>query len=103
MLKWIALWVVLLGCCCSSQVLAQGQDKTVLFQVQVVTTNGTEFLPLAYVYNPKAGRGALTDNFGRADMNVFPGDSLFLLTSGIKINFILFLGTMTWSIKKSFP
>jgi len=89
MSKWIALWVVLLGCCCSSQVLAQGQDKTVLFQVQVVTTQGTEFLPLAYVYNPKAGRGALTDNFGRADMNVFPGDSLVFTYIGYKNKFYI--------------
>jgi hypothetical protein len=63
---------------------SQGQDKTILFQVQIVANNGSEFLPMAYVYNPKAGRGALSDNFGRADLLVFPGDSLVFTYIGYK-------------------
>jgi hypothetical protein len=39
---------------------------------------------MAYVYNPKAGRGALSDNFGRADLLVFPGDSLVFTYIGYK-------------------
>lgn len=89
MFKRIALWIVLLGCFATSQALGQGQDKTVLFQVQIVSSNGSEFLPLAYVYNPRAGRGALSDNFGRADMNVFPGDSLVFTYIGYKNKFYI--------------
>ena len=66
------------------KVFSQGQDKTILFQVQIVANNGSEFLPMAYVYNPKAGRGALSDNFGRADLLVFPGDSLVFTYIGYK-------------------
>jgi hypothetical protein len=57
---------------------SQGQDKTVLFQGRVVASSNAEFLPLAYIFNPQAGRGALTDNLGQADMYVFPGDSLVI-------------------------
>ena len=89
MLKRIALWIVLLGCFATTQALGQGQDKTVLFQVQIVSSNGSEFLPMAYVYNPRAGRGALSDNFGRADMNVFPGDSLVFTYIGYKNKFYI--------------
>ncbi len=68
---------------------AQGQDKTILFQVQIVTSNGSQFLPMAYVYNPKAGRGGLSDNFGRVDMLVFPGDSLIFSYIGFKKQFYI--------------
>ena len=44
---------------------SQGQDKTVLFQGRVVASSNAEFLPLAYIFNPQAGRGALSDNFGQ--------------------------------------
>jgi hypothetical protein len=57
---------------------SQGQDKTVLFQGRVVASSNAEFLPLAYIFNPQAGRGALSDNFGQVDMYVFPGDSLVI-------------------------
>lgn len=65
-------------------IFSQGQDKTVLFQVQIIAKSGSEYLPMAYVYNPKAGRGALSDNFGRADLLVFPGDSLVFTYIGYK-------------------
>jgi hypothetical protein len=74
----------LLFCLTMGKVFSQGQDKTILFQVQIVAKNGSEFLPMAYVYNPKAGRGALSDNFGRADLLVFPGDSLVFTYIGYK-------------------
>ena len=63
---------------------SQGQDKTVLFQGRVVASSNSEFLPLAYVFNPQAGRGALSDNFGQVDMYVFPGDSLVISYIGYK-------------------
>ena len=63
---------------------SQGQDKTVLFQGRVVASSNAEFLPLAYIFNPQAGRGALSDNFGQVDMNVFPGDSLVISYIGYK-------------------
>jgi hypothetical protein len=63
---------------------SQGQDKTVLFQVRVVASSNSEFLPLAYIFNPQAGRGALSDNFGQVDMYVFPGDSLVISYIGYK-------------------
>ena len=59
----------------SSRLFAQGQDKTVLFNARIISSNNSEYLPLAYVYNPAAGRGALSDNFGQVDLYVFPGDS----------------------------
>ena len=63
---------------------SQGQDKTVLFQGRVVASSNAEFLPLAYIFNPQAGRGALSDNFGQVDMYVFPGDSLVISYIGYK-------------------
>ena len=62
----------------SMTAFSQGQDKTVLFQGRVVASSNAEFLPLAYIFNPQAGRGALTDNVGQVDMYVFPGDSLVI-------------------------
>jgi hypothetical protein len=69
---------VLVFCLLSLTVFSQGQDKTVLFKGRVVASSNAEFLPLAYVFNPQAGRGALSDNFGQVDMYVFPGDSLVI-------------------------
>ena len=63
---------------------SQGQDKTVLFQGRVVASSNSEFLPLAYIFNPQAGRGALSDNLGQVDMYVFPGDSLVISYVGYK-------------------
>ncbi|CAM3841978.1 carboxypeptidase-like regulatory domain-containing protein [Aquirufa aurantiipilula] len=74
--KRVILGLFFLVACVSQDLLAQGQDKTVLFLGRVVTATKAEDLPLAYVYNPKAGRGALSDNFGMVEMYVFPGDSL---------------------------
>lgn len=68
----------------SSRLFAQGQDKTVLFNARVVSSTNSEYLPLAYVYNPAAGRGALSDNFGQVDLLVFPGDSLVFTYIGYK-------------------
>jgi hypothetical protein len=69
---------VLAFCLLSLTVFSQGQDKTVLFKGRVVASSNAEFLPLAYVFNPQAGRGALSDNLGQVDMYVFPGDSLVI-------------------------
>lgn len=68
----------------SRTAFSQGQDKTVLFQGRVVASSNSEFLPLAYIFNPQAGRGALSDNFGQVDMYVFPGDSLVISYIGYK-------------------
>lgn len=75
---------VLAFCLLSLAVFSQGQDKTVLFQGRVVASSNSEFLPLAYIFNPQAGRGALSDNFGQVDMYVFPGDSLVISYIGYK-------------------
>jgi len=66
------------------EVFAQGQDKTVFFRARVVSGRNAEFLPLAYLYNPVAGRGALSDNLGVVEMQVFPGDSLIFSYVGFK-------------------
>ena len=50
----------------------------------MVASSNAEFLPLAYIFNPQAGRGALSDNFGQVDMYVFPGDSLVISYIGYK-------------------
>jgi hypothetical protein len=75
---------VLAFCLLSLAAFSQGQDKTVLFQGRVVASSNSEFLPLAYIFNPQAGRGALSDNFGQVDMYVFPGDSLVISYIGYK-------------------
>ncbi|MEY2792115.1 MAG: hypothetical protein RJA76_107 [Bacteroidota bacterium] len=63
---------------------SQGQDKTVFFTARVVSSRNLEYLPLAYLYNPVAGRGALSDNLGIVEMQVFPGDSLIFSYVGFK-------------------
>lgn len=68
----------------NNDLLAQGQDKTVFFSARVISSRNAEYLPLAYVYNPVAGRGALSDNFGVVEMQVFPGDSLIFSYVGFK-------------------
>jgi hypothetical protein len=68
----------------SASLFAQGQDKTVLFNARVVSATNSEYLPLAYVYIPAAGRGALSDNFGAVDLYVFPGDSVVVTYVGYK-------------------
>jgi hypothetical protein len=75
---------VLVFCLLSLAAFSQGQDKTILFQGRVVASSNAEFLPLAYIFNPQAGRGALSDNFGQVDMYVFPGDSLVISYIGYK-------------------
>jgi hypothetical protein len=86
MKKRLAVRVVgaLAFCLLSLAAFSQGQDKTVLFQGRVVASSNSEFLPLAYIFNPQAGRGALSDNFGQVDMYVFPGDSLVISYIGYK-------------------
>ena len=68
----------------NNEIFAQGQDKTVFFSARVISSRNAEYLPLAYVYNPVAGRGALSDNFGVVEMQVFPGDSLIFSYVGFK-------------------
>jgi hypothetical protein len=80
----ILVFLVLAFCLLSLSAYSQGQDKTVLFQGRVIASSNAEFLPLAYIFNPQAGRGALTDNFGQVDMYVFPGDSLVISYIGYK-------------------
>lgn len=86
MKKRLAVRVIgaLAFCLVSLTAFSQGQDKTVLFQGRVVASSNAEFLPLAYIFNPQAGRGALSDNFGQVDMYVFPGDSLVISYIGYK-------------------
>ena len=84
MKQGIRLWGILALSLLSWTAFSQGQDKTVLFQGRVVASSNAEFLPLAYIFNPQAGRGALSDNFGQVDMYVFPGDSLVISYVGYK-------------------
>jgi len=80
----VLVFLVLAFSILSLSAYSQGQDKTVLFQGRVIASSNAEFLPLAYIFNPQAGRGALTDNFGQVDMYVFPGDSLVISYIGYK-------------------
>jgi len=80
----VLVFLVLAFCLLTLNAYSQGQDKTVLFQGRVIASSNAEFLPLAYIFNPQAGRGALTDNFGQVDMYVFPGDSLVISYIGYK-------------------
>ena len=63
---------------------SQGQEKTVFFTARVISAENSEFLPLAYAFNPKAGNGSLSDNFGIIEMRVFPGDSIVFSYIGHK-------------------
>ena len=76
--------MILLCLSASATLFAQGQDKTVLFNARIVSASNSEYLPLAYVYIPQAGRGALSDNFGAVDLYVFPGDSVVITYVGYK-------------------
>ena len=78
------LVVILLCLFASASLFAQGQDKTVLFNARIISATNSEYLPLAYVYIPQAGRGALSDNFGAVDLYVFPGDSVVVTYVGYK-------------------
>ncbi len=79
------LFLVLVFCLsATASLFAQGQDKTVLFNARIISARNSEYLPLAYIYIPQAGRGALSDNFGAVDLNVFPGDSLVITYVGYK-------------------
>jgi hypothetical protein len=81
-LKIVFIFSVILFC--KGELFAQGQDKTVFFTARVVSARNAEYLPLAYLYNPVAGRGALSDNLGIVEMQVFPGDSLIFSYVGFK-------------------
>lgn len=80
----LTLGLLCLALVFSQDLKAQGQDKTVLFSARVLSSRTGEFLPLAYAYNPQAGRGALADNFGLIEMYVFPGDSIVFSYVGFK-------------------
>lgn len=79
--KFICVLLLFLG---TFQAFSQGQDKTVLFTVRVISAENSEFLPLAYAFNPQAGNGSLSDNFGIIEMYVFPGDSIVFSYIGHK-------------------
>ncbi|MEK6547267.1 MAG: carboxypeptidase-like regulatory domain-containing protein [Bacteroidota bacterium] len=85
-----SLFIVFVLCFSASAMLfAQGQDKTVLFNARIISATNSEYLPLAYVYIPAAGRGALSDNFGSVDLYVFPGDSVVVTYVGYKPQYYL--------------
>jgi hypothetical protein len=79
--KYLFFFLLLIG---SFNLFSQGQDKTVLFTSRVISAQNSEYLPLAYAFNPKAGSGSLSDNFGIVEMYVFPGDSIVFSYIGYK-------------------
>lgn len=81
--KYILI-VALIVCLSQFNSFGQGQDKTVIFTGKVVADRSSEFLPNAYVFNPQAGRGTLTDDFGNFSLYVYPGDSVVFSYVGYK-------------------
>ncbi len=80
-IKYIFIFLLFIS---SLHAFSQGQDKTVLFTARVISAENSEFLPLAYAFNPQAGNGSLSDNFGIVEMKVFPGDSIVFSYIGHK-------------------
>jgi hypothetical protein len=80
-IKYILFFLLFIS---STPAFSQGQDKTVLFTARVISATNSEFLPLAYAFNPQAGNGSLSDNFGIIEMYVFPGDSIVFSYIGHK-------------------
>ena len=66
---------------------AQGEQKAIIFTGVVVAGKSTDRLPGAYIFIPKAGRGALTNNAGYFSIPVFPGDSIVYSYVGYKTQF----------------
>jgi len=83
-MKFFACFITFFCLAGVSDLMGQGQDKTVFFQARVVSSRNAEYLPLAYLYNPVAGRGAISDNLGVVEMQVFPGDTLVFSYVGFK-------------------
>lgn len=69
------------------QAHAQGQQKAIIFTGIVVAGKSTERLPGAYIFIPKAGKGALTTNAGYFSIPVFPGDSIVFSYVGYKTQY----------------
>jgi CarboxypepD_reg-like domain len=80
----LSLLLVLFLVFANTSILAQGQDKSVIFTGKVVSDRTSDFLPNAYVFNPQSGRGTLTDNLGDFAIYVYPGDSLVFSYVGYK-------------------
>jgi hypothetical protein len=62
----------------------QGQDKSVIFRGKVVAARTSDFLPSAYVFNQRSGRGTLTDDLGNFKLMVYPNDSIVFTYVGYK-------------------
>jgi hypothetical protein len=85
LLKLKYIFIIATIICLSNYIsLGQGQDKSVIFSGRVVADRNSEFLPNAYVFNPQAGRGTLTDDFGNFSLYVYPGDSVVFSYVGYK-------------------
>ncbi|WP_373513196.1 carboxypeptidase-like regulatory domain-containing protein [Persicitalea sp.] len=72
----LVLFIVAATSLLSQKVLAQGEQKAIIFTGVVVAGKNTERLPGAYIFIPRAGRGTLTNNVGYFSIPVFPGDSI---------------------------
>ena len=78
---------MILGLIGTYDLYAQGEQKAIVFTGMVVGNKNTETLPGAYIFIPKAGRGTLTDQFGKFSIPVFPGDSIVYSYIGYKTQY----------------
>ncbi|WP_149240274.1 carboxypeptidase-like regulatory domain-containing protein [Dyadobacter sp. 32] len=88
-MKRIILICVLLlaGVVGSGDLLAQGEQKAIIFTGVVVGGRSTEILPGAFIHIPKAGKGRLADEAGKFSIAVFPGDSIVYSYIGYKTQY----------------
>ncbi len=68
----------------TNKLLAQGNEKAVIFTGIVVGGAKSEPLPGAYVFNSSAGRGTIANESGYFILSVFPGDSIVFSYVGFK-------------------
>ncbi len=67
-----------------SELLAQGNEKAVIFTGIVVGGKNSEPLPGAFVFNSSAGRGTIANESGYFILSVFPSDSIIFSYVGFK-------------------
>ena len=82
--NFFVLILMLAGIVCSQNILAQGEQKAIIFSGIVVAGKSSDRLPGAYIFIPKAGKGTLVKVDGTFDIPVFPGDSIVFSYLGYK-------------------
>lgn len=81
---WFIFYFLFFALLSTIEIMAQGNDKAVIFTGIVVGGKNSEPLPGAYVFNSSAGRGTIANESGYFILSVFPGDSVIFSYVGFK-------------------